>query len=168
MPNRNGNGGRSDAFQNGTFTPRAAIDLILGLSAVPVASQDSTGEKEVAAKAVSPAGQVSTIDKKAVAEVLRQVEKGIDARDADTKGIEVGDPKVYDDSLLQQMLNAAEARLMSLQILDQTGISARLGAITGARQSISSFALSVAGPPLPGVTTTSNGATNSTVATNQN
>lgn len=118
---------------------------------------------------VSPmAGQDSAADQKPAVEKVRQEEKLIEKRDADTKGIEVGEPKVYDDSLLQQMLNAAQARLMSLQILDQTGISARLGAITGASQSISSFALSVAGPPLPGVATTSNGATNSTVATNQN
>jgi hypothetical protein len=142
--------------------------LILGLAAAPMAGQDPKVEKKAADKAVPPAGQVSNVDKKAAAEAGRQKEKRIEERDSDTKGIDVGDPKVYDDSLLQQMLNAAEARLMSLQILDQTGISARLGAITGARQSISSFALSVAGPPLPGVTTTSNGATNSTVATNQN
>jgi hypothetical protein len=102
-------------------------------------------------------------DKKA----RRQTEEEINKRDTLSNGIEVGTPKVYDDSLLQQMLNAAQARLMSLQILDQTGIAARLGSITGATQSISSFGLSVQGSPLPQVATTKNGATDSAVTTNQ-
>ncbi len=95
----------------------------------------------------------------------RQQEKAIEQRDRVTNGIVVGKPKVYDDSVLQQMLSAAQARLASLQILDQAGISARLGSITGATQQISSFALSVQGPPTSQVETTSNGATKQVVDT---
>ena len=95
-------------------------------------------------------------------------EKEILDRETGGNGITVDQPKVYDDSLLQQMLNAAESRLASLQILDQAGIASKLGSITGATQSINSFGLSVQGSPLPQIATTNNGATGSTVATNQN
>jgi len=129
---------------------RSTLILVLtaNLIAVPVLSEDKS-------------------DQKAKAEQTRALEKKIEERDRATSGIQVGEPKVYDDSLLQQMLNAAQARLMSLQILDQSGIASRLGSITGASQTISSFGLSLQGPPLPQVATTSNGATNSTVATGQ-
>src|SRR5260370_39023259 len=73
-------------------------------------------------------------------------ERKIEQRDKTSNGILVGAPKVYDDSLLQQMLSAAQARLMSLQLLDQTGIAARLGSITGANQQISSLAVAAQGP----------------------
>ncbi|MBB5056420.1 hypothetical protein HDF16_001105 [Granulicella aggregans] len=98
----------------------------------------------------------------------RELEKAIDQRAVETTGIEVAQPKIYDDSLLQQMLNAAEAKLMSLQILDQSGIASHLGAVTGATQSISSFGLSVQGPTLPQIATTNNGATSSTVTGDTN
>src|ERR1700686_2588734 len=61
-------------------------------------------------------------DSQADQQKRREQEEAIDQRDAEGNGIRVDPPKVYDDSLLQQMLNAAQARLMSLQILDQTGI----------------------------------------------
>jgi hypothetical protein len=95
-------------------------------------------------------------------------EKQLDDERKAANGILVGQPKVYDDSILQQMLSAAEARLASLQVLDQTGIASRLGALTGATQTINSFALSVQGPPIPQVVTTANGATNTSVAGSQN
>ena len=107
------------------------------------------------------------VDQKNAAKERREKEKQIDERSFGIDGIDVGEPKVYDDSLLQQMLNAAQARLMSLQILDQSGIAARLGALTGATQSITSFGLSVQGSPLPQIATTKNGATDSTGTTNQ-
>ena len=97
-------------------------------------------------------------------ERLRGVEKQVDQRDTESTGIQVGQPKVYDDSLLQQMLNSARARLASLQVLDQGGIASHLGSVTGASQSISSFGLSVQGPTLPQMATTNTGATNSTVS----
>jgi hypothetical protein len=92
-------------------------------------------------------------------------ERAIDKRDQATNGIAVGPPKVYDDSVLQEMLNAAQARLASLQLLDQTGIAANLGAVTGANQQISSFAIAAQGPTPPQTVTTANGATNQVAAT---
>jgi hypothetical protein len=87
-------------------------------------------------------------------------EKAIDSRVAASNGIDVGQPKVFDDSLLQQMLNSAQAQLTSLQVLNSTGISSNFGALTGANQQISSFSISAqAGPPLPTIATTDNGAT---------
>jgi hypothetical protein len=93
-------------------------------------------------------------------------EKAIDNRVSASNGIDVGQPKVYDDSLLQQMLNSAEAQLTSLQVLGQTGISNNFGAVTGATQQISSFALSAqGGPPLPTLAATNNGATTQVATT---
>lgn len=96
---------------------------------------------------------------------VRDHEKEIERRECASKGITVGSPKVYDDSLLQQMLNRAQAQLMSLQFLDQSGIASRLGSIAGANMQYSSQALSVQGGPAPSVATTANGMTNSTVST---
>lgn len=80
-------------------------------------------------------------------------ERCIAERDEGQNGITVGEPKVYDDALLHQMLRAAEARLATLQVFDQAAILTRLGAVTGASQQISSFGLNVQGAPVPGVTT---------------
>jgi hypothetical protein len=92
-------------------------------------------------------------------------EKQIEARERASNGIAVGKPKVYDDSVLQMMLNNAQSRLVSLQVLDQTGIASRLGSITGANQQISSFAISAQGPPTPQSVVTANGATSQVAAT---
>jgi len=94
-----------------------------------------------------------------------QLEKQIEDRDKGLNGIQVGEPKVYDDSLLQQMLNNAQAKLAAIQLLDQSGIAAKIGAVTGASQQISSFGLNVQGPSIPGVVTTDKGATGSTKET---
>lgn len=82
---------------------------------------------------------------------LRQT--GIECEDG-PNGITVSGPKIYDDSLLQQMLQTAEARLATLQVIDQASVLGKLGAVTGASQQISSFGLNVQGAPVPGVTTT--------------
>jgi hypothetical protein len=82
-----------------------------------------------------------------------------------SNGITVGEPQVYDDALLQEMLQNAEARLATLQLIDQAKIAEKLGAMTGASQQVSSFGLNVQGAPVPGVTTTSKGATGSTTQT---
>lgn len=107
----------------------------------------------------------------------RDPERCIRDRDEGQNGITVGEPKVYDDALLQQMLRAAEARLAALQVFDQTAILSRLGAVTGASQQSTSFGLNVQGPAVPGVTTattlptqtttqaTAAGATNSSITT---
>jgi hypothetical protein len=95
-------------------------------------------------------------------------EKDLDRDRNAANGIWVGQPKVYDDSVLQQMLSAAEARLATLQILDQTGIGKQLGSVTGGSQTVNSLGISVQGPPIPQVVTTANGATNQTVTGSQN
>lgn len=93
-------------------------------------------------------------------------EKTLDARIAGSNGIFVGEPKVYDDSLLQQMLNSAQSQLASLQVLSQNGISANFGTVTGANQQISSFALAVqGGPPSASTAITDNGATTQVAGT---
>jgi len=97
----------------------------------------------------------------------RELELSIDTREEAYEGIEVDVPKIYDDSLLQQMLSTAETKLASLQVLDQAGLSSHLGAIVGARQSTSAFGMQIQGGPLAGVATTLNGPTSQTVATNQ-
>lgn len=90
----------------------------------------------------------------------------LNQRIRDDTGINVELPKVYDDSLLQQMLNDAEARLAAISTLDQSKLLGSLGAVSGASLDTSSFGFSLLGPPSPGVTTAANGATGSTVTTN--
>lgn len=89
----------------------------------------------------------------------------IEERDGHSNGILVDAPKTYDDSLLQQMLAAAQSRLTSLQIIDQASILSHLGAITGATQQIAGVAVNGQSLPLPQVATTANGATNTTATT---
>jgi hypothetical protein len=88
-------------------------------------------------------------------------EQALTRRDQQRNGITVLKPKVYDDVLLQQQLLATEARLASLNLLDQTGIASRIGSIAGARQDVTSFGVSATGTPAPGAVVTANGATKS-------
>jgi hypothetical protein len=81
-------------------------------------------------------------------------EDELERRDITERGISVGKPKVYDDSLLQQMLSIAERRLATLQLIDQASIAKNLGNVSGASQQSTGFALNVQGAPLPGVVTT--------------
>ena len=96
-----------------------------------------------------------------------ETERSIRQRERMIRGISVEQPRVYDDAMLQQMLQVAEARLAQLQLIDQNSITSRFGAVTGASQRISSFALNVQGLPLPQVVTTDKGATGSTTQTDQ-
>lgn len=96
-----------------------------------------------------------------------ETEESIRRRERMGKGINVEQPRVYDDAMLQQMLQVAEARLAQLQLIDQNSIMSRLGAVSGASQRISSFGLNVQGLPLPQVVTTDKGATGSTTQTDQ-
>jgi hypothetical protein len=96
-------------------------------------------------------------------DALTPREQEIESRRTSQNGVYVGQPKVYDDALLQQMLNAAEARLAAINALDQTGVVAKLGGLSGADQTTTSIALSVQTPSLPQVVTTEKGATSSTV-----
>lgn len=95
----------------------------------------------------------------------RDLEKKIDQRNRDSVGIVVDEPKVFDDSLLQQMLNAAEAKLASMQVLDASGLASRLGSVSGGQQTVNGLAISAQTPSMPQVATVANGATNSTVTT---
>src|SRR5678815_4257571 len=72
-----------------------------------------------------------------------ETERSIRQRERMIRGINVEQPRVYDDAMLQQMLQVAEARLAQLQLIDQNSITSRFGAVTGASQRISSFALNV-------------------------
>jgi len=95
--------------------------------------------------------------KKQTPEEQRSDEKKIDSSDAESTGILVGQPKVYDDSLLRQMLKAAQAKLASIQPLDQTGIAGHEGGVQGASQTTNGLAISLQGPSTPQVVTTNNG-----------
>src|SRR5436190_7384579 len=66
------------------------------------------------------------------------------------------------------MLNAAEARLAGLQVIDQGAFASKFGAISGGRQQYSGFALNVQGAPLPGVVTADKGATGGAVENQKN
>jgi hypothetical protein len=90
-------------------------------------------------------------------------ERQVAARERATNGISVSTPTVYDDSVLQQQLASLQARLASLSVIDQASIIAHLGNVSGARQDISSVAISAAGLPTPSIATTGNGATQQTV-----
>jgi hypothetical protein len=84
-----------------------------------------------------------------------------------SNGIYVGEPKVYDDAALQQMLAALQARLASLQVLDQGSIAGKVGAWSGVSQRINSFSITAQTPPAPEITTTEKGPTGSTVDTSK-
>lgn len=71
-------------------------------------------------------------------------------------GIVVSDVSPYRDATLQALLNASLQKLASLQLVDQAGIAAHIGALQGANYNVSGLGLSVAGPSLPGVQTTAN------------
>lgn len=92
----------------------------------------------------------------------RDLERHIEDRDRAQNGIDVYEPKVYDDSMLQQMLTAAQAKLASLQVLDQGTLVQKLGSVSGASQQYTSIGLTAQGPALPQTVTTNKGATEST------
>ena len=67
-------------------------------------------------------------------------------------GISVGRPKVFDNRTLTIMLEGLSESLRNLQFIDQKSVATALGNFQGSRMTDSSFALSVSGPSLPGVT----------------
>jgi hypothetical protein len=77
-------------------------------------------------------------------------------------GIFVDTAKVYDDSSLQLMLNAARLRLAALQSIDQNGLLSRIGAITGARLQQQAISAQINGPSIPGTSVSNLGGTGST------
>jgi hypothetical protein len=78
-------------------------------------------------------------------------------------GIIVGEPKVYDNAALQQMLDSARARLASMQFLDSSAVASHIGSLQGAAMQQSGVSFSVNGPPIAGLQTTAN--TGNTVTT---
>lgn len=89
----------------------------------------------------------------------------IEDRDRRENGITVTEPRVFDDAQLQRRLQELEARLATLQVIDQKAITDRFGAVTGASLQTSGFALNVQGAPVPGVTTTTKLPTEQTTTT---
>jgi len=80
-------------------------------------------------------------------------EQRIMDRETSGNGIYVGEPKVYDDSVLVQMLQAASAKLAGMSALDIAGVNKQLGAVTGVNQTVDSFGVNVGGPATPSVAT---------------
>ncbi len=133
----------------------ASIIAIAGTKSLIIEDNFSNEAKlKISHSAASPA---QTPNKKQTTE-----EQKIEERDLKQNGIKVETPEVYDDTMLQQMLRDTELKLAAMQMLDQSIITQRYGAVSGASQQISSFGLSVQGPSLPGVVTTDKGATSTT------
>jgi len=77
-------------------------------------------------------------------------------------GIHVETAKVYDDTALQLLLQAARQRLAALQVFDQAALTSRIGAVTGASLQQQAISANIAGPIIPGSTVTNLGGTGST------
>ena len=95
---------------------------------------------EQARKLLNYATQIGLDAKRAVAHA--SAEQLISQRALSSNGIYVDQPKVYDDSLLEQMLGSAQSQLAGLQGFDQSGLTRAIGNITGATQQVSSFGAS--------------------------
>jgi len=74
-------------------------------------------------------------------------------------GITVGQPKQFDERTLTLMLQSLEEKLVRSQFPDPSGLYNSIGRIAGATASTSSMSLSVRGPSLPSITTTSGSTT---------
>ncbi len=61
-------------------------------------------------------------------------------RDCAFNGIEVDDPKIYDDAFLTQMLQLESAQLAQLNAFDNPSLISRIGGLQGAQSRQSSFA----------------------------
>jgi hypothetical protein len=103
--------------------------------------------------------------KRAERDKRKQLAQEIKAREESANGIFIYSPEVYDDSSLQQMLNAARTKLASLQGLDQATLLSHIGAITGSNFQQSLFSAQISGPSLPSTVTTANGPTSTLAAT---
>jgi hypothetical protein len=134
--------------------------LIVDLRAQSQRLKDYAGKIEAGAKRAATFGQKRAhADSGSAPGPGLTAEQLIDQRSESDNGIYVDQPKVYDDSLLQQMLAAAQGRLSSLQGFDQTRLTQALGSITGATQQISG--LGVSGGVQPPTVTTAAGTTSS-------
>jgi hypothetical protein len=82
-------------------------------------------------------------------------------------GIDVGEPKIYDDASLRLLLDQARQRLAAINGFNESALLAHLGALSGSRIDQTQFGVQVTGSPLPGISTVANGATTQTT-TNSN
>jgi hypothetical protein len=82
-------------------------------------------------------------------------------------GIEVGEPKIYDDASLRMMLDATRAKLAGMSGLDQGSLIAGLGNVSGATISQTQIGFQ-AGPPTPASIATTNTGPTSSTTTNGN
>src|SRR5436305_7111171 len=146
--------------------PRILLTLLI-LSAVLAATPGSMAFKGHVPKPAPISSDDSEEQKAKQHKEQRAKEAAIEQRDKDRNGISIGEPKVYDDALLQQMLTSAQAKLAALQVLDQTKLLGALGAVQGADLRTSSLAINAMGAPLPQVVTTDKGATGSFKETDQ-
>jgi hypothetical protein len=79
-----------------------------------------------------------------------------------SNGIEVGEPKIYDDTSLKMMLDQARQRLAAINGLNESAVVSHLGAVTGSTVDQSQFGIQVGPAGLPTVATTATGPTTST------
>jgi hypothetical protein len=79
-----------------------------------------------------------------------------------SNGIEVGEPKIYDDSSLKMMLDQARQRLAAINGLNESALVSHLGAVTGSTMDQTQFGIQVGPAGLPSVATTATGPTTST------
>lgn len=74
-------------------------------------------------------------------------------------GIYVGQPKIYDDRSLQDMLNAIVSQLSAARFIDQNGVAQHIGTLQGASLDQSQFGFSAMGLPTASVATTATSGT---------
>jgi hypothetical protein len=73
-----------------------------------------------------------------------------------SSAITVHDVAVYDNVLLQQMLDADRSRLTGMQFLNQSQVAGNIGTIQGASMQQSGLSVSISGPQMPGVSSVLN------------
>lgn len=81
-------------------------------------------------------------------------------------GIEVDEPKIYDDTSLRLMLDQARQRLAAINGLNESAVTSHLGALTGSTIDQTQFGIQVGPPNLPTVATTATGPTSQTTTNN--
>jgi hypothetical protein len=74
--------------------------------------------------------------------------------DVNFNGIVAGEPKIYDDRSLEQMLQAYESQLAQLRAFDNSTLVSRIGTLQGATSQQSSFAAQATARPTPDLTST--------------
>lgn len=96
-----------------------------------------------------------------------EIIQNINNEDGHGNGIEVGQPKVYDDGSLRMMLNATRTKLAGLSGLDQGALISALTNISGATITQNQLGVQVGPGALPTVATTNASGTNSTTTNSQ-